>query len=323
MKHARIREIFLTLILLLVASAGPALADVFPSKPVTLVVGLGAGGNASAVARLVATELEKKWGQPVVVDFKPGAGGLIAADYVARAPANGYTLLFMESAVTTFALFNKSTTFNPTTDLAPVSKVVSLDALLYAPAKLGARNFDEFVAKAKANPGKLNFAVLGPSGQLLDILKFNSSLGLQMEEISYKGVADVITGLLANDVHLYSAGYASMKPYVDKGQLVPIAVMGEKRIKELPDVPTLRERNIDYVSSFWYGVWAPPTTDKALLAQISNDIRHVVSLPELRAALEARALTVLGSSPEVFRSEMEEEIRIKRAIAAAANIQPK
>jgi tripartite-type tricarboxylate transporter receptor subunit TctC len=144
-----------------------------------------------------------------------------------------------------------------------------------------------------------------------------------MEEISYKGVGDVITALLANDVHLYSAGYASMKPYVDSGQLVPLAAMGESRLKELPSVPTLRERNIDYVSSFWYGVWAPPTTEKAVVTKISEDIKQVLFSRDLKAALEARALTVIGSSPEVFRNAMEQEMRVKRDIAKAANIQPK
>jgi tripartite-type tricarboxylate transporter receptor subunit TctC len=310
----------LTSLMLMTATAW---GQTFPNKPVTMLVGLGAGGNASAIARALGEHLSKKWNQPVVVDFKPGAGGYIASDMVAKAPPDGYTLLFMESAVTTFSLFSKNMQFNPAKDVAPVTMVATLAALLYTNSKVPARTFEEFVTYAKANPGKLNFGVLGPSGQLLDILKVNSAAGIRMEEISYKGVGDVMQALFANDLQLYASGVANMLPHVQAGTIVPLVVMGEKRVKEFPNVPTLREVGIDHVSAFWYGLFAPPGTPKSVVEKIAADVNELLRSPSFQTFLESRSLEGVGSTPDQFAKALEDEIRVKTGIAKGANIQPK
>jgi tripartite-type tricarboxylate transporter receptor subunit TctC len=294
----------------------------FPTRQVTVIVGAGAGGSMGLVARQLAQELEKKWNKPVVVDFKPGAGGFIAAQYVGRATPDGYTLLFSENGLTTVSLFTKSIVLNPAKDIEPVTMIISQPYMIVTSAKLPARNLVEFIALAKATPGKLNFGGLGRSGQTLEILRFSKLAGIQMEEIAYKSAPEATHALITNDLQLYMSGYNTMLAQIKAGTVVPLALMGDKRLAQLPDLATAKESGIDQTSSFWYGLWAPPGTPRELLSTISADVRDALLNTPLKARLEEQVFTVIGNTPEEFTKVIEADMRVNAESAKAANIIP-
>ncbi len=309
--------------LLALAVAAPATAQNFPNRPVTLLVSTAPGSGMTVTARLIAGELEKIWKQTVTVDFRGGAGGYIAAEVTMQQPADGYYLLYGSNAFTAIRLFAKGNTFNPATDLTPISYAISQPFVILTNPKVPAKDVKEFIALAKANPGKLNFGVIGRSQQTLEVLRFSALAGIKMEEVAYQATAAVMPALMTNDLQMYLGGVASQGPMVKEGRLVALATMDDKRADYLPDVKTLKEQGINQNALFWYGIWGPPKMDPALANRIAADIKTALSVPTLKDTLEKQQYyNVAPNTPAQFKALLETEMKIYADVAKANNIQP-
>jgi tripartite-type tricarboxylate transporter receptor subunit TctC len=308
----------------LAAFSGAASAQDYPTKTVTVVVFTAAGGVQSALARLIGQQLEKKWGQSMVVDNRPGAGGLIGAELVNRAAPDGYTLLLGSDAISTFPIFMKATKFDTERDLTPISIAASSPFILQINSKVPAKNYQEFIAYAKANPGKLNQAIVGASQQMLDAITFEQKAGVDIPIIPYAGGSPSITALLANDVQLYFGSYQVSAPHFKAGTLIPIAILGDKRHRNLPDVPTVKELGTDLSGGFWFGYFAPPGTPRPLRDKISNDVREVLKRPDITAQVQdTLGMDVVASTVDEMAARMALEVKSRQAAAKAAKIEPK
>lgn len=298
-------------------------AETFPSKPVTIVVGAGAGGSMGRIAQQLADGLERKWGSPVLVDFRPGAGGLVATRSVALAEPDGHTLLYVDNGVATLGLLTKDADVDVTTDITPITKVVSQPYLALTNSLIPAKDIDSFVAYAKENPGEMNFATLGRNEMMLNIIHFSNLVDISMQQISYQSAGDIQGALLRNDVQFYFGGYNSMLSQIRDGSVVPLATLTDARLSALPDVPTAEERGIAMKASSWHGLFAPPGASAELAEQIASAVGEVLRNNEsLMNNFKEQAITVVASTPDEFVSEIKTEVELKTNIARENDIHP-
>ncbi len=317
-----IRNLLVGALAATVLAAPAALAQGYPAKPVTMIVSTAAGSGMGLTARLIGDELEKIWKQPVIVDFRGGASGYIAAEVTKNLPADGYTILYGSNSFTAIKLFAKGNNFDPANDLTPIGYAISSPFLALTNAKLGPKNIKEFVALAKANPGKFNFGVIGRSQQTLEILRFSALAGIKMEEITYQATAAAMPALINNDLQFFLSSVASMGTQIKAGTVVALGTMDENRVADLPDVPTLKEQGINQNALFWFGFWGPPKMDPALANKISSDLRAALAVPTLKQTLEKQVYSVRPSTPAEFKKMLEEEMKVYADVAKANNIQP-
>ena len=285
-------------------------ADAWPSKPITLMIPYPPGGSADMLARPVAAKLEKKLGQTIVIDYRPGAGGSIATSQLARSEPDGHTLLMVLAAHAINPSLYKSLPYDTSKDFAGVSLVATLPLLVAAPLATPADNMQELVAYAKANPGKLTFASAGngntshPAAEM-----FNKVAGVDMLHVPYKGSGPAVVAMLGGEVSLMFDSISTSLPHVKSGKLKGLAVTGAERSPLLPDVPTVAESGVpDFVVEGWYGLIAPAGTPADVLASISTAITDVLAEPELKQQLEGFGYRTVGSAPEVFDKHILEEI---------------
>lgn len=280
-------------------------ASAYPDKPVRLLVGFAAGTGPDILARLLAQKLSESWGNAsVVVDNKPGAGGVIAAGEAARAPADGYTLLLglTGNMVIAPASYSKLA-YDPVKDFIPVSQVVSNDfVLLTNPAKVPARNLAEFVDWSSKQPkgifmGTFGAGTPGHFGAYI----FGDAVKLKPEVVHYRTTGDAMTGLITGDVHGMFASVGVAVPQVKAGKLAAVAATGPARNPALPDVPTMKEQgqpNLEITS--WFGIFAPARTPADIVNKLSADIQKVVKVPDTQAKIEAAGFTATGTTREEF-----------------------
>jgi tripartite-type tricarboxylate transporter receptor subunit TctC len=272
------------LTLLLVLVAGAASAQSYPSRPVRIVIGVTAGGLSDTLARGLANELSKLWGQSVLVENRPGASDVVAAEVVAKSAPDGYTLYQTNANVTMVNQFLRhNLPFNVEKDFVPVVGLVQTsDVLLVRPA-LPARNVQELVALARSKPGALNYGTFGMgSAAHLDAEKFSVAAGVRMLHVPYKGGAEVMQALLSGDVDLAFTGLTAAVPLIKSGKLRAIAWGAEQRSPALPDVPTLREAGYDFETGGWLGMLVPSGTPAAIIDKVSTDCGRVLDLPAFR-----------------------------------------
>ena len=274
--------------------AGTASAQDFPpKKPVTLVVGFAAGGAADAAARLIAKKLGENIGQTVVVDNKGGAGGNIAHQFVAKAPTDGSVLLFGSIGPLTIAPHIMKVGYNPFTDLAPISGGVNFPNVLVAHKGLGVKNLQEFVAKAKAKAGGIDFASTGAgSASHLAGELFNQRAGVDMVHVPYKGGAPALQDLLGGRITSYFAAPPTALPHVEAGTLIPLATTGLTRPAYMPNIPTVAESGFPGFEALnWYAFVAPGKTPAPLLDRWNKEIVKVLNDPGVKDALNKHGLT--------------------------------
>ena len=298
---------FLRLTIFSIALAGmgaaiDALAQGYPVKPVHLIVPFAAGGTGDVLGRLLASKMSEGLGQPVVVEFKPGAGTTLGTDFVAKSPPDGYTILF--SASTTMSinatLYGKLP-YDTLRDLAPVSMLASIPNMLVANHALPANTVQELIALAKANPGKLNYGTSGPgSSPHLAAELFASMAGITMTHVPYKGVAPYITAELGNEVQLSYANMFSTMPHWKSGRLRLIAVTGPTRSQTIPDVPTVAETLPGYEALIWYGYLAPAKTPRPIIDKLHREIAAIVNTPEVRQYFIAQGNDPVANTPAEF-----------------------
>lgn len=286
------------------AFAPAAHAQGYPTKPVRIIVGFPAGTGPDIVARQLAQELSKLWGgQGVIVDNKPGAGGLIAASEAARAPADGYTLMLGETGQLSIApsSYNKLP-YDPAKDFVPVSQVVSADfALLVNPQKVPAKNVKDFVEWTKTQKGLFMATFGAGTPGHFGAFMFGEAVKLKPEAVHYKTTADALGGLFGGDVQAVFASIGLAAPNVKAGKLLALGTTGPTRAGALPDVPTIKEQgyaNLEFSS--WFGIVAPARTPADIVARLNADIVKAVASPEGKAKLEELGFRVTGTSREQF-----------------------
>ncbi len=281
--------------LVLLAACGlPAAAQNFPpTKPVTLVVGFAPGGAADAAARLIAKKLSENVGQAVVVDNKAGAGGNIAHQFVANAPADGTVLLLGSIGPLTIAPHIMKVPYKPFVDLAPISGGVNFPNVLVVHGSLGVKTLAEFVQLAKKKPGSVQYASTGAgSASHLAGELFNQRAGIEMLHIPYKGGAPALTDLLGERVSSYFAAPPTAIPHVESGKLIPLATTGSVRPAYLPKIPTVAEAGYPGFEALnWYAFVAPGKTPVPLLDRWNREIVKVLSDPSVQDALNKHGLT--------------------------------
>ena len=283
------------------AASSTALAQeaAFPTKPVRLVVTYPPGGTVDAVARIVATKLAQRWGQPVLVDNRAGGGGLIGAEVVVKAPADGYTLMVDASNHAQNPALRKSMPFDTLRDLAAVSLLVKVPNLLVINPQFEAKSVKDLIALAKAKPGQINYASAGngSSPHLAGEL-FSTMTQTKMTHIAYRGGGPAMLDVMSGQVPVFFSSMASALASVKGGKLTPVALAGQRRSPALPDVPTFAEAGLaGYEMYEWNAVLAPAGTPPALVARISKDIAAVLADREVNARLISLGAEVIGSSP--------------------------
>ncbi len=294
--------------LLLASLAG---AQTFPSKPVRIVVPFGAGGVADLTARTVAQKLGESLGQPVVIENKPGAGGIVAGDAVAKAEPDGHTLLLMSNGTAVSAGLFKSLPFDTVRDFAPVSTLGFFDIAIITPADSKFKNFGELLAFAKAHPGKLNLGSINiGSTQNLAAELFKTSAGVDMQIVPFNGTPAVITALRGGQIDAAVEILGPVLPQIKAGAVRALAVTGDKRAAVLPEVPTAKESGLPaFVASSWNALAAPAKTPKDVIARLNKEINAAVNSADVRKKLADLNVEARGSSPEQAAALLASETR--------------
>ena len=307
--------------------AGSSLAQTaYPAKAIRYVVPFPAGGPLDIVARAIGQELNKSWGQAVVIDNRPGAGGNIGADLVAKAPADGYTILM--GAVSTHAinvtLYNKLP-YDPIRDFAPVTLITSVPNVLVVHPSVPANNVKELIALAKSRPGQLNFASgsTGSAGHLAGEL-FNSMAGVRMTHIPYQGAAPAVVDLMAGHVSLMFDNMSSALPNIKATRVRALAVTTLKRSPLLPQLPTISDAGLrGFDIATWFGIFAPAGTPPDIVARLNGEIVRILHTPEMKERLALLGAEPIGNKPDEFaafvRAEIPKYAKVIQASGARAD----
>ena len=290
--------------------AASALAQTYPSKPIRLIVPFAAGGGNDNIARLVGKRVSDSLGQPLVIDNRPGAGGVLGAELAAKAAPDGYTLFL--GGVGSHALnpnLIEKLPYDPIKDFAPVELLAQAPLILVVHPSVPARDIAEFVAYARRNPGKLNFASNGngTSAQLAAVM-FESMARVDMVHVPYKGLAPALADLLSGQVQLMFSSVVAILPHVRVGKLRALAVTGTKRMASLPELPTVAESGFPgYEASSWYGILAPAGTPRGIVTKLNAELAKALAQPEVRNSLLAEGAEPMGGSPEAFAAHIRSE----------------
>jgi tripartite-type tricarboxylate transporter receptor subunit TctC len=283
-------------IALLAAASVPAQALDYPVKPIRIVVGYAAGGSTDVLARLTAAKLSELMGQQVLVDNKPGANGNIAGESVAHAKPDGYTVLIGGAASAINSSLYKHLSFSFEKDFIPVGMIGSTPSVMVVPKASTAKTPQDFVAFAKANPGKVNFASSGTGATThLSAELFKLQTGIQMTHVPYKGSAPALADLVAGRVEVMFDNLISATPYIQSGELRPLGLTGPKRRASMPNVPTLSEQGFDVVVLSWAGLYVPAGTPPEVVEYLNAQMRKVGAMQDYKDRLSS-----LGVEPQVM-----------------------
>jgi tripartite-type tricarboxylate transporter receptor subunit TctC len=296
-------------IAVLVFVSAAAFAQAWPAKPITIVVPFAPGGVTDSSARIIAPKLQETLGQPVLVEDKPGAGGSIATDYVARASHDGYTFLMGSAAPQTLAQFVEKVSYDGLKDFAPVTNVNTFPLVLMVHPSVPARDVKELVAYGKSHPGKLNFSGAGGLTQFAgEIFKYRA--GIDMVYVPYKGGAPATAAAAAGDAQVTFANYSDALAYMKTGRLRPLGITSLRRFAQSPDVPTIDEAGVPgYHVDSWNGLFAPAGTSPEIVARVANAVQAAYKDPALRKRMQDMGTEPVGDSPAEFRGFVESEMK--------------
>jgi tripartite-type tricarboxylate transporter receptor subunit TctC len=290
--------------------SGAVWAQAYPAKPVRLLVPQAPGGGNDTIARLVAQRISQTLKQQVVVDNRAGAGGLIAAETVAKSPPDGYTLLLGNVAtMTIIPNVQKKVPYDPFKDFEPVSLIASAPLLVVVHPSLPITTVKQLIALAKAKPGQLNYASngVGSSTHLATEL-FKVMTRTDMTHVPYKGLSPATTDLLSGQVQVMFSSAVAMLPHVKSGRMRALAMTGASRSKAIPDIPTVAESGVpDYEAGSWYGILAPAGTDRAIVDLLAREIGAATRSQEIQDRLNSEAVIPIGSTPAQFAAHIKKE----------------
>jgi tripartite-type tricarboxylate transporter receptor subunit TctC len=303
-------------------AAAPALAQTYPAKPVRIIVPFAAGGPADVYARFMAQRLQDALGQSFVIDNRPGAGSVIGTDAVAKAAPDGYTLLLMSNAHTVNESLIPNKPFQLMRDFVAIAPLNYSDLVLVANPALPASTLKDLISRAKASPGKFNYASSGPgtpyhmAGEL-----FKSMAGVYLVHIPYRGSSGARTDVIGGQVDVMFDAVTTMAEQVKAGKVKALATTGKTRSEVLPDVPTLNEAGVPgYEATIWLGLMAPRATPKAVVDKLNDAVSKIVGQPEIKQLWGRQGAVPLVMTPEVFDKYMRDDIAKWARVIKTANI---
>ncbi len=314
---------FAALVALASLGAAPtAQAEDFPARPVRIIVGFGPGASADITARVLANRMSQIVGQQFVVENKPGAGSNIAAEFVARAPKDGYTLLLGTSANLTNAVITSNLSFDFVKDFSPITIVTSLPVILAVHPSLGVGSVQELIALAKSKPGEILYASTGVgTAPHLASEMFNVRAGIKTVHVPYQGSAQAATDLIAGRTGMMFSPATAVMPHIAAGTLKGLASATTKRPAIAPNLPTMAEAGMpDFDTSIWFGLMAPAGTPRPVIDVIARAVNEALKSQELLTAYKAQGFETLGGSPEEFARTIASDSARWTAAAAAAGL---
>ncbi len=303
--------------------AGAAAAQAYPLRPVRVIVPFAAGGSPDILARLLGQWLSERLGQPIVIENRPGAGANIGTDFVVRAPADGYTLLLFGSYGAINATLYDKLSFNFMRDIAPVAGLIRVPNVMVVNPAVPATTVPEFIAHAKANPGKINMGSPGNgtvghvSGEL-----FRMMTGIDMVHVPYRGGGPLVTDLLGGQIQVSFGSMPASIETIRAGKLRPLAVTTATRSEALPDIPTVGELLPGYEASTWFAIGAPKGTAAEIVDRLNRDINAGLADPKMKARLADQGGTVLPGSPAALRQLIADETEKWAKVIKFAGIKP-
>jgi len=296
--------------LVLAFSAACAWAQNYPSHPVKLVVPYAVGGSADVYGRVLAAKLSETMGEPFVIENRPGGGAVIGTDAVAKSAPDGYTILVMSNTHTVNETLIPKKPYDLMRDLAPISGINSQDLMLVAPATIKANNLREFIALAKSQPGKLNYASSGPgtpyhmAGEL-----FKYMAGADIVHVPHKGSDQARTAVLGGQVDMMFDAISTIVSQVRAGKLKALGTTGKTRSLVTPDIPTVSEAGVPgYEATIWLGLMAPAATPKPILERLNSEVRRVINAPDVKENWSKQGAVPMGMTPEEFGKFLREDI---------------
>ena len=298
------------------------LAQGYPVKPIRLINGFSPGGSIDVMLRIVQPKFQESLGQPFVIDYRPGAGGIIGADIAAKAPPDGYTLLMFPTSYTVHHSIYKNLPYDLTKNFVPVTLVSRVADVLVVHPSVPARTVKEFIAVAKARPGRLNYASSSVGGtQHMAAELFNTMAGVSMTHITYKGTGVAITDLMGGHVDLMFSPIPVAEPHIRTGKLRALGVATATRAIAMPEVPTIAEAGLPgYEATNSVGVLAPAGTPREIVVRIQQEFTRLVKLPDVREQVIARGMEPVGSTPEQFADFIRTEIAKWAKVVKAINM---
>jgi tripartite-type tricarboxylate transporter receptor subunit TctC len=306
--------------------APSAFGQGYPNKPVKLVVPFAAGGTTDIVARVVAAKINPHFnGQTMVVENKGGGGGVIGAAETARATPDGYSLgVVTVSTIATVPAIQPKTPYKPLTDFAPIINMAATPNVITVHPSFPAKDFQGFLAEIKKNPDKYSFASTG-HGSITHLLMelFMSLTGTRMTHIAYKGAGPALNDVVGGQVPIMLDNLPSSLPHIKSGRLVPVAVMAPERLKELPDVPTLKEVGLEPVNRVaFYGIYGPKGLPKEVVDKVHDAVKKTLEDPTVRARIEETGSIVVGNTPAEFADQIKAEYDIYHKVVEERQIKP-
>lgn len=327
MRHFAILRLFLAATVLVGAAATRAQtqpgASPYPARAVTIVVPYAAGGVADATARLLATKLQESWRQSVVVENKVGAGGMIGASHVARAPADGYTILLGVSGLVLQPQMVEKAAYDPFKDFAPITLIARLPLMLAVPKSGQASSVAEFIAQAKLDPanGNIGNYGIGTPSHLLSIM-LNQQSASNMTLVPFQGSSQLASNLLGGQISSGLIDSVTARQFGDK--LNFLAVTGVKRLPGLPNVPTFREQGYrSFEQDGWLGILVPASTPPVVVDKLSRDLARIIASPETASKIESMGISPVGSSPAEFSRVMRDDFSVYGKVIKESNIRLK
>ena len=310
----------LAAVLLSLCTIGMASAQQYPSKPLRVLLPYPPGGSTDTFTRIITQKLSEALGQPVVVDNRPGGNTIIGTDLAAKAPADGYTFILVAS---TYAI-NPSLfklPYDPNKDLIPIIQAGFSTLVLVVHPSLPPKTLKEFLAYAKANPGKLNYGTVG-SGSIPHLASelFADEAGISTVNVPYKGTAPMLTDLLGGQLQFALDTPVTSIPHIKSGKLRPIAVSSAKRLGALPEVPTMAEAGLPFEINAWLGFLAPAGTPKEIVQRLNAEINKILQMPDVREKLAAAALEPGGGTPEQFGAVIKADLARWPAVVKKAGV---
>jgi tripartite-type tricarboxylate transporter receptor subunit TctC len=300
-----------------------AAAQNFPAQPVRIVLGYAAGGVADITARVLGQKLSQQIGQQVIIDNRPSAGQIVASEAVMNAAPDGHTLLWLNSGHAVSVSLFKSLPYDPVKDFAPISTVGAFGMVLAVDPSSPYRTLKDFIAAAKASPGRINVGTTNPGGtQFIAAELFKSMAGIDFQTVPYKATPAIITSVKGKDLQGMVEILAPMLPQIRSGNLRALAVTFDHRFGGLPDVPTIAESGVPgYEASAWNALAAPARTPKAIIDRLNREVRTAVAAPDLRQRLQDLGVDTRASTPEELRAHLVSEMAKWKTVIERAKIE--
>ena len=296
----------------------------YPVKPIRLVVAFTPAGTTDILARVITPLMSETWGQPVVIENRPGAGGTLAAMIVAKAAPDGYTLLATSAALAINAVLTGNAQYDPLKDFAPIGELGYSTTVLVVSPSLGVKTLKEFIAYANTKPVKLLFGSTGAgSSTHLTAERFKAATGIKAQHVGFKGQAEFLIEIVAGRIHFGSSGLTASMPFIKDGKLIPLVVATPQRSPVLPDIPAAPEVLPAWGRDGAQGWFAPAGTPRAIRQQISKELTRVLNLPEVKERLQNIGFNVAPTTPEEHEKSLRADLAVFSRIVAEVGLKPK